>query len=94
MSARALRWLRSNLFYSVPSSLATLVLLYLAWKLVPPFFDCASRDGAIAITNVANRRFYGRICKHGDKADFDATWSCLQKAPIYTKHPGPVSSRD
>jgi len=41
MSARPIRWLRSNLFYSVPSSLATLVLLYLAWKLVPPFFDWA-----------------------------------------------------
>jgi general L-amino acid transport system permease protein len=41
MSARALRWLRANLFYSVPSSLATLVLLYLAWRLVPPFVDWA-----------------------------------------------------
>ena len=38
MSSRAIHWLRSNLFYSVPSSLATLVLLYLAWKLLPPFF--------------------------------------------------------
>ena len=41
MGTRAIRWLRSNLFYSVPSSLATLVLLYVAWKLVPPFFDWA-----------------------------------------------------
>jgi len=41
MSARALNWLRANLFYSVPSALATLVLLALAWKLVPPFVEWA-----------------------------------------------------
>jgi general L-amino acid transport system permease protein len=44
MSARALHWLRANLFYSVPSALATLVLLYLAWKLVPPFVEWAFVD--------------------------------------------------
>ncbi|MFZ1909587.1 MAG: amino acid ABC transporter permease [Burkholderiales bacterium] len=38
---RAVEWLRANLFYSVPSALATLVLLYLAWRLLPPLVDWA-----------------------------------------------------
>ena len=41
MSRRAIGWLRTNLFYSVPSSLVTLALLYLAWRLVPPFVEWA-----------------------------------------------------
>ena len=44
MIARALGWLRTNLFYSVPSALATLALLWLAWKLVPPFVQWAFVD--------------------------------------------------
>jgi len=35
------RWLRTNLFSSWPSSLATLAILWLAWRLVPPFADWA-----------------------------------------------------
>jgi general L-amino acid transport system permease protein len=38
---RALAWLRANLFSSWPSALATLAILWLAWKLVPPFVDWA-----------------------------------------------------
>jgi general L-amino acid transport system permease protein len=36
---RALPWLRANLFSSWPSAIATLAILWLAWKLVPPFVD-------------------------------------------------------
>ncbi len=32
-------WLRANLFASPPSTLATLMLLYLAWKLLPPLIE-------------------------------------------------------
>ena len=34
-------WLRANLFSSWPSALATIAILWLAWKLVPPFVDWA-----------------------------------------------------
>jgi general L-amino acid transport system permease protein len=34
-------WLRANLFSSWPSALATIAILWLAWKLVPPFIDWA-----------------------------------------------------
>lgn len=34
-------WLRANLFSSVPNTLATLLILYLAWRLVPPFLEWA-----------------------------------------------------
>jgi general L-amino acid transport system permease protein len=40
----ATRWLRANLFSSWPSALATLAILWLAWKLVPPFVDWAFVD--------------------------------------------------
>ncbi len=38
---RAYRWLRIRLFAGWPSSLATLTVLYIACKLVPPFIDWA-----------------------------------------------------
>jgi general L-amino acid transport system permease protein len=37
----AIGWLRDNLFYSVPSALATLAVLWLAWKAAVPFADWA-----------------------------------------------------
>jgi general L-amino acid transport system permease protein len=37
----AVHWVRANLFSSWPSALATLVIFWLAWKLVPPFVDWA-----------------------------------------------------
>jgi len=40
----AARWCRRNLFPSWPSALATLAILWLAWKLLPPFFDWAFLD--------------------------------------------------
>ncbi|MGH8687358.1 MAG: amino acid ABC transporter permease [Burkholderiales bacterium] len=36
-----MRWLRENLFSSWPNALATLAILWLAWRLVPPFVDWA-----------------------------------------------------
>ena len=36
-----MKWLRDNLFSSWPSALATIAILWLAWKLVPPFIDWA-----------------------------------------------------
>jgi len=41
---RLLLWLRTNLFSSWPSALATLALLWLAWRVVPPFIDWAFVD--------------------------------------------------
>jgi len=38
------KWLRTNLFSSWPNTLATLAILWLAWKLVPPFVDWAFID--------------------------------------------------
>jgi len=35
------KWARENLFSSWPSALATIAILWLAWKLVPPFVDWA-----------------------------------------------------
>lgn len=40
----ALEWLRANLFSSLPNTLATLLIVYLAWKLVPSFIDWALAD--------------------------------------------------
>jgi general L-amino acid transport system permease protein len=40
----AARWLRANLFSSWPSALATLVIAWLAWKLMPPFVEWAFID--------------------------------------------------
>jgi general L-amino acid transport system permease protein len=37
----ALRWLRANLFSSLPNAIATLAILFLMWKLVPSFLDWA-----------------------------------------------------
>ncbi len=34
-------WLRANLFSSWPNAVATLLIVWLAWKLVPPFVDWA-----------------------------------------------------
>ena len=34
-------WVRANLFSSWPSALATLAIVWLAWRLVPPFVDWA-----------------------------------------------------
>ena len=34
-------WLRANLFSSWPNALATLAVLYLLWRIVPPFIDWA-----------------------------------------------------
>ena len=39
--SRILPWIRTNLFSSWPSALATLAIFWLAWKLVPPFVDWA-----------------------------------------------------
>ena len=36
-----MKWARANLFSSWPSALATIAVLWLAWKLVPPFVDWA-----------------------------------------------------
>jgi general L-amino acid transport system permease protein len=38
---RLTQWLRANLFSSWPSTLATIAILWLAWRLVPPFVDWA-----------------------------------------------------
>lgn len=34
-------WLRARLFANWPSSIATLVILYLAWRIIPPLIDWA-----------------------------------------------------
>lgn len=52
MSA-ALSWMRANLFSSWPSALATLAILWLAWKLVPPFVDWAFVDAVWRSPNAA-----------------------------------------
>ncbi|MGH7928762.1 MAG: amino acid ABC transporter permease [Candidatus Binatia bacterium] len=39
-----LQWLRSHLFSTIPNTVATLVVVYLAWKLLPPFLDWALAD--------------------------------------------------
>ena len=36
-----MKWARENLFSSWPSTLATLFIVLLAWKVVPPFFQWA-----------------------------------------------------
>ena len=40
-TASALKWLRTRLFPSWPSSLATLAIFYLAWNFLPPLVDWA-----------------------------------------------------
>ncbi len=50
-SPQALEWLRANLFSSVPNTLATVLILYLAWKLVPPFIDWAFAQAIWSVTD-------------------------------------------
>jgi general L-amino acid transport system permease protein len=38
------KWLRENLFSNWPSALATLAILWLAWRLIPPFLSWAFVD--------------------------------------------------
>ncbi len=38
---KTVSWLRTNLFSSWPNALATLAVLYLLWRIVPPFIDWA-----------------------------------------------------
>ncbi len=39
-----MRWLRENLFRSWPETIATLLLLWVLWKTLPPFIDWAFLD--------------------------------------------------
>jgi general L-amino acid transport system permease protein len=39
--AITINWLRTRLFSNFPSSLATLVIVYLGWRMVPPLIDWA-----------------------------------------------------
>ncbi|HEV3008760.1 MAG TPA: amino acid ABC transporter permease [Burkholderiales bacterium] len=39
-----MKWLRANLFASWPETIATLLILWLLWKTVPPFIDWAFLD--------------------------------------------------
>jgi general L-amino acid transport system permease protein len=41
MAASTLQWLRDNLFSSLPNTAATLIMLYLAWRALPPFLNWA-----------------------------------------------------
>ena len=51
-----MKWLRENLFSSWPSSLATVFILWLAWKLLPPLYDWA-------IANAVWRSPDSRACR-------------------------------
>ena len=39
-----MKWLRENLFRSWPETIATLAILWILWKTIPPFFDWAFLD--------------------------------------------------
>jgi general L-amino acid transport system permease protein len=39
-----MRWMRQNLFRSWPETIATLLVLWLIWKTIPPFIDWAFLD--------------------------------------------------
>ena len=43
-AARAIAWVRGNLFSSVPNALLTLLALYLLWRTLPPFVHWAFLD--------------------------------------------------
>jgi len=47
-SARAIAWLRRNLFSSVTNTVLTLLVLGLLWFVVPPFFNWMIGDATIA----------------------------------------------
>lgn len=64
----ALEWLSANLFSSVPDTLATLLILYLAWKLVPPFIGWAFAD---AVWSAADPR----ACR--DARGLGACWAFI-----------------
>jgi len=46
--ARAIDWLRRNLFSSVTNTLLTLLVVVLLWLIVPPFFDWAITSATVA----------------------------------------------
>jgi general L-amino acid transport system permease protein len=48
-----LEWLRGRLFFSWSSSIATLIILYLAWNMVPPLIDWAFVRAVWAPRNAA-----------------------------------------
>ncbi len=51
-----MKWVKDKLFSSWPSALATVLILWLAWKLLPPFFDWA-------IVNAVWRAPDSRACR-------------------------------
>ncbi len=52
-------WLRKNLFSSWPNALLTLLVLYFAWKTLPPFIDWAFLDAVWAGDSKACRAAKG-----------------------------------
>jgi general L-amino acid transport system permease protein len=55
------QWLRTNLFSSWPSALATVAILWLAWRLVPAFVDWALIDAVWRAPNA-------RACREAEGA--------------------------
>jgi general L-amino acid transport system permease protein len=57
-----LQWLRGRLFFSWSSSVATLIILYLAWNMVPPLIDWAL---VRAVWSPQNARLCREAIGHG-----------------------------
>ncbi len=57
-----LQWLRARLFFSWSSSIATLIILYLAWNMVPPLIDWAL---VRAVWSPQNARLCREAIGHG-----------------------------
>jgi general L-amino acid transport system permease protein len=55
------KWARENLFSSWPSALATLAILWLAWRFLPPFLDWA-------LFNAVWRAADPRVCREAQGA--------------------------
>jgi len=64
----ALQWLRSAFFSSLPNTLVTLFLLYIAWKLLPPLLDWGFADAVWSAENA-------RRCREG--AGVGACWAFI-----------------
>ena len=63
-------WARANLFNGIFNSILTIVILFLLWKIVPPFFRWAFIDSVWNTT--------GTACREANGACWSVIWSNLR----------------
>jgi len=69
-SVGVIGWARANLFNGIFNSILTIVIIFLLWKIVPPFFRWAFIDSVWSTT--------GTACREANGACWSVIWSNLR----------------